>query len=261
MKRRPRMLFKLLLFVFGGAIINVAVAWLFAACVPMNKWSQTIHGAFNQDDQTWWVIENRQWGATQIWWTARISYDREGNEVQRSPEEKLAHARRQVELDSKSDPGRVTRNAPPEFGSFHEPIPSGVRHGTDRALGWPQPGLWCKVVGGSCFGGWRSARVEGGLLLDQGLKGFDLRVLPLWPLFPGFAINTIFYAAVLWVLFTAPFTLRRWRRIKRGQCASCGYSLRGTSGGTCPECGKPAFRFTRISVDRQWSSRTITPER
>ena len=32
----------------------------------------------------------------------------------------------------------------------------------------------------------------------------------------------------LWVLFAAPFVMRRWLRIKRGQCASCGYSLCGS---------------------------------
>jgi hypothetical protein len=62
------------------------------------------------------------------------------------------------------------------------------------------------------------------------------------PLFPGFAINTIFYAAVLWgglwVVFAVPVKLRKRRRIKRGQCASCGYSLRGTPHvEKCPECG------------------------
>ena len=63
-------------------------------------------------------------------------------------------------------------------------------------------------------------------------------LLPIRPLLPGFAINTIFYAAVLWVLFAAPGAIRRWRRIKRGQCASCGYSLRGTPHiEKCPECG------------------------
>lgn len=29
------------------------------------------------------------------------------------------------------------------------------------------------------------------------------------------------------------------RRIKRGQCPACGYSLRGITGPTCPECGTP----------------------
>ena len=63
-------------------------------------------------------------------------------------------------------------------------------------------------------------------------------MLPYWPIWPGFAINTIFYAAVLWVLFAVPGRVRRWRRIKRGQCASCGYSLRGTPHNEkCPECG------------------------
>ena len=67
------------------------------------------------------------------------------------------------------------------------------------------------------------------------------RFLPLRPLWPGFAINTIFYAAVLWVLFAVPVKVRRWRRIKRGHCASCGYSLRGTPHvEKCPECGAAA---------------------
>ena len=35
-----------------------------------------------------------------------------------------------------------------------------------------------------------------------------VRVLPLAPIWPGFAFNTLFYAALLWLLF-APFTARR----------------------------------------------------
>ena len=64
--------------------------------------------------------------------------------------------------------------------------------------------------------------------------------MPLTPLWPGFAINTVFYAAILWMLFAAPFALRRRRRIKRGLCPTCGYDLRGRSGEStlCPECGK-----------------------
>src|SRR4029078_486715 len=43
-----------------------------------------------------------------------------------------------------------------------------------------------------------------------------LRALPCSPLWPGFAINTLCYAALGWLLFAAPFALRRRRRIKRG---------------------------------------------
>jgi hypothetical protein len=67
--------------------------------------------------------------------------------------------------------------------------------------------------------------------------GNSQELLPMRPIWPGFAINTVFYAAVLWVLFAAPFALRKWRRIKRGRCPKCGYDLRGSETRTCPECG------------------------
>ncbi len=68
----------------------------------------------------------------------------------------------------------------------------------------------------------------------------DYRCLPLRPIWPGFAINTIFYAAILWLLTLGPLTARRMIRRKRGHCIKCGYDLRGTSEGAsggCPECG------------------------
>jgi hypothetical protein len=63
------------------------------------------------------------------------------------------------------------------------------------------------------------------------------RAVPLRPLWPGFAINTILYAAILWLLFTFPGAIRRRRRIKRGRCPRCAYDLRGSDPSACPECG------------------------
>jgi hypothetical protein len=51
-----------------------------------------------------------------------------------------------------------------------------------------------------------------------------------WPV----AINTVFYAAILWVLFAA-LGIRRWRRIRRGQCPACAYPV--GSSDVCTECG------------------------
>jgi hypothetical protein len=68
-------------------------------------------------------------------------------------------------------------------------------------------------------------------------------LLPLLPIWPGFAINTVFYAAVLWMLFAVPLALRKRRRIKRGWCSKCAYDLRGRPPATstvCPECGAAA---------------------
>lgn len=66
----------------------------------------------------------------------------------------------------------------------------------------------------------------------------DLTHLPLKPLFPGFYLNTALFASLWWaLLFFRP--LRRRRRIARGQCPSCAYSLAGLPAGAdkCPECG------------------------
>jgi len=53
----------------------------------------------------------------------------------------------------------------------------------------------------------------------------------------GFAINTVFYGALLWMLWLSPFVVRRVIRRKRGHCIKCGYDLRGDFSTGCPECG------------------------
>jgi hypothetical protein len=93
--------------------------------------------------------------------------------------------------------------------------------------GWPLRALSC-------------GRHEEGLPLELdfayrlGLKGKDPS-LPIRPIWPGFAINTLFYGGILWLLFAAPVALRRWRRVRRGLCPACAYPV-GESA-VCTECG------------------------
>jgi hypothetical protein len=77
---------------------------------------------------------------------------------------------------------------------------------------------------------------DSGLPIDRSLIGPQRRVLPYRIAWPGFAINTIFYAGVLWMMFVIPGTIRRRRRLKRGLCPNCAYLI-GTSP-VCTECGK-----------------------
>jgi len=63
------------------------------------------------------------------------------------------------------------------------------------------------------------------------VPGTSSTYVPYAPIWPGFAINTAFYAMLLWL----PFVLRRWQRIKRGLCPKCAYPV-GTSE-ICTECG------------------------
>ncbi len=51
----------------------------------------------------------------------------------------------------------------------------------------------------------------------------------------GFTINTLFYAAIFWLLIPGPFALRRFQRVRRGLCPKCAYPMGESS--VCTECG------------------------
>ena len=90
--------------------------------------------------------------------------------------------------------------------------------------------------------------------IEIGDYSVDVQVLiPFSPIWPGFVIDTLFYAAIWFGVFFGFTSAKRAIRRKRGRCPRCGYDLRGgvsveppprpelgtkaaTSPG-CPECG------------------------
>ena len=69
-------------------------------------------------------------------------------------------------------------------------------------------------------------------------------ILPLRPIWPGFTVNTIFYAAALWLLIPGPFALRRFLRVRRGLCPACAYPMGESS--VCTECGGSLAKHAAI---------------
>jgi len=64
-----------------------------------------------------------------------------------------------------------------------------------------------------------------------------IKVLPLRPVWPGFALNTGLYASALLVLYSLWWLARRYNRKLRSRCLRCGYDLRGNLVNGCSECG------------------------
>lgn len=104
----------------------------------------------------------------------------------------------------------------------------------EDARGWPMPALLARHLSDTTFSHWQT---EWGIQLstDQGKWGAP-RALPLKPIFRGFIIDVLFWAAITWFAVQQFVTIRtRWRRAN-GRCANCAHVLLPAQE-TCPECG------------------------
>jgi hypothetical protein len=138
-------------------------------------------------------------------------------------------------------------DAVPSWSGFAVPPPEYVSGDADavwrwgEGRGWPMIALWCELRRYDDLHSERKVHpVRGGIqtsLSDWGggiAHNTDPRVLPLLPVWSGFAVDTVFYATVLG-LFRAPFVVRRFLRRRRGRCPSCGYLASDSP--VCTECG------------------------
>jgi len=123
----------------------------------------------------------------------------------------------------------------------------------EEACGWPglalrwyvrrtEPGL----RGGIELGGTRRYSFTGHSGRGTVSLGLGDRTLPLLPIWPGFAVNTLLYATLLWLLICGPFTLRRFIRVKRGLCPACAYP--GGESDVCSECGTTLHQRAKVTA-------------
>ncbi len=63
----------------------------------------------------------------------------------------------------------------------------------------------------------------------------DRIVIPMRPFWGRLALNSLFYALLVWLVLFGPGIVRRIVRTRRGLCPACAYPV-GTSD-TCSECG------------------------
>lgn len=115
-----------------------------------------------------------------------------------------------------------------------------------RSMRWDIYDDMAHIAGSTDYWPWQSHGIiisgidPPGWLIRQDEWRFQRR-LPIRPIWPGFLINTLFYAALLWLLFCGPGKVRRFVRIRRGRCPKCGYPI-GQSP-MCTECGADLKRW------------------
>ena len=239
MKRRvAKLVSRILLFLLLGAILNVGVAWalVFMHDPTLNDGTEE---SYSRDGDSRYAYMD---------W--RISRRRvRGSEVVVSSWSGPAGGTITMPGNS-GEPETLVPKWAPELSACSKPSPvDSDTVGIARMDGWPAFTLRGRVI---CTDGVdlrgdepvstrdfqvRTAQVIRALPPNS-LDVDELRFVPICPIWPGFAINTILYAAILWLPFAALGRFRRRRRIKRGLCPKCAYDLRGGNHAACPECGK-----------------------
>ena len=223
MKRRFTKLVVILLF---GAIVNVAVAWGCAAWVDVSVAEDTVGLTDLNGPQSLFGSRERS-GTTRLFMRPRW-YDRYHNP--------LALFEGSVPYWSKAserpDPrDRDQRYAPKKF----------IR--LETAGGWPARSMmWFTETTDTAWAGGANDKaphwcIELSPDTSRSPAHLQRRGLPLLPIWPGFLINTLLGATVLWLAMLAPITLRRHIRRRRGHCLKCAYDLRGAEDESLPECG------------------------
>ena len=215
-------------FLLAGAVVNVAVAWGCAIWIdPPDEHSVVESGGSRKgpSHRRWGIATLRKRGAFRVYSSWHDLGAGGGGSGPGLPSEPAAPL--------------VPKWAPFLAPTYEPPIPAYHAYFAD-ARGWPRLSMWSGLKVSQTPSSAPPMVATLGIALDPEMIGLhnhrNVRLLPLRPLPIGFAVNTLIYAMVLWLLIPGPFVLRRFIRVKRSLCPACAYPT-GESA-VCSECGK-----------------------
>ena len=212
-----------------GVVTTIAVAWACAAWVDPYTTAQPSPrrsgGAMNGRYYLYWIV-----GVHEAFGTVRTHSDWDGNPENDRGARRGPFFGPPEPLIPKWAPFLIP-SADPPAGPGHTRIADG--------RGWPFLAMWSGL---SFDGKLPSPTITHGLVLNpDAMSGpspnTTVRMLPLALIWGGFLADTTIYSLVWLAIFALVITGRRALRSRRGCCVTCGYDLRGTPHGKCPECG------------------------
>ena len=238
-------MFTIIVFLLLGAIVNVAVAWGSARWVDgladFHKFTEAVtsHG-----DNAWRLYSGEGMTVSRNYCTPWRYVPPSPPRPDASVEmvNKWVLEREAWEAGRLREPDlSIPMADAPYWSRARSPCtdsPDRIDHYED-ARGWPLRSMMSTSIltfDPKTVGQAKSVQLVGGAEMDGVVDRFGApRYWPLQPIWPGFAINSLVYAAILWLLFATPFALRRRRRIKRSLCPKCAYPF--GAGEICTECG------------------------
>jgi hypothetical protein len=236
-----------LLLIVGGAIVNVAVAWgivlkhgsLEDSFGSLVKVMWTSRRPLADDESRWYSTHELLASSPSMTAVARTASVR-GTPT--AADERAAGWFQTIYIEEYHGSGGQSTSIRMPNGRVVQGVTGGVTTFTTLhriECGWPLRSMsltgWGAMrPGPKIESGWRLPNLFGRVTQSRS------HVVPVKPSMPGFAINTLFYAGILWLLFAAPFALRRRRRIKRDLCPACAYPVGDSP--VCTECGKAVRR-------------------
>jgi hypothetical protein len=196
----------ILICVLAGVVMNVAVGWGCAVFMDpqLSEADERVGGSLlGAGYWNWRIWRHRAPGALRVMsqWSDKPTLAAAQADVKDSPSDRLI----------------------PRWALFATPayeLPTGAHHYcVAQARGWPclsltgGAHLTIKLLGTSDSDG--ESQLISALALDRDRLGdpqqhWQLRLLPLRPLWFGFAANTFFYGVIIWMLLNALFALRRF---------------------------------------------------
>jgi hypothetical protein len=213
-------------FLAVGAVLNMAVAWTCAL---------SCHGnACPYDEQE---VLNGRFGAHGLTWSVQ-QYERPGEsflyEFRRMAEELDPYPDACPIIGPKDLPRwSVAANVTP-----NEALAQHAVVVLEFGSGFPARSMHRRYI--QHDGETPDQKSSTGIELDSDPGHQMIKAIPIIPIWPGFAINTLFYAAIAWGLWQVPLAIRRRRRRSLNRCVKCGYDLNGlAAGAACPECAHP----------------------